>query len=166
MRKLTALIVASTLALGSSTLAFAADETPATAVAPQTNGNQQMMQHHKGKGMDSHRGSMFSGLNLTTQQREQMRDIMQQQRNSVPRMEQADRQAMHQVLTAENFDEAKAKELIDASTKAHAERALQRIKAQNKMYNLLTPEQKTQFNAQHQQRMEKMNQRHEMKNAS
>ena len=69
MRKLTALFIASTLALGSASAAFAADTTaPAPDAAPMK------MMHHKGEG----KGGPFAGLNLTEQQRQQMRDIMKE----------------------------------------------------------------------------------------
>ncbi len=54
------------------------------------------------------------------------------------------------------FDEAKAKAQIDAIGKAQSERMLERAKAENKMYNLLTPEQKKQYNENYQKREQKM----------
>lgn len=71
MRKLTALFVASTLALGSASMAFAADTTAAPATADAA---PMKMMHHKGEG----KGGPFAGLNLTEQQRQQMRDIMKE----------------------------------------------------------------------------------------
>ncbi len=68
MRKLTALFIASTLALGSASAAFAADTTaPAPDAAPMK------MMHHKGEGKAAR-----SLGNLTEQQRQQMRDIMKE----------------------------------------------------------------------------------------
>ncbi|MVZ11188.1 ATP-independent periplasmic protein-refolding chaperone, partial [Enterobacteriaceae bacterium 8376wG6] len=46
MRKLTALFIASTLALGSASAAFAAD----TATAPSADAAPMKMMHHKGEG--------------------------------------------------------------------------------------------------------------------
>ncbi|MGQ3523795.1 Spy/CpxP family protein refolding chaperone [Acinetobacter baumannii] len=40
--------------------------------------------------------------------------------------------------------------------KAQSERMLERAKAENKMYNLLTPEQKKQYNENYQKREQKM----------
>lgn len=58
MRKLTALFVASTLALGAANLAHAADTTTA---AP---ADAKPMMHHKGK-FGPHQDMMFKDLNLT-----------------------------------------------------------------------------------------------------
>ena len=97
MRKLTALFVASTLALGATSMAFAADT--ATTTAAPTEGK--MMMHHKGKPGMHHEMMMFKDLNLTDAQKQQIRDM----------------------------------------------------ETQNKIYNILTPEQKKQFNANFEKRL-------------
>lgn len=76
MRKFTALFVASTLALGATSMAFAAD-TATTTAAPAEG---KMMMHHKGPGMHNEM-MMFKGLNLTDAQKQQIRDIMKSQRD-------------------------------------------------------------------------------------
>lgn len=65
MRKLTALFVASTLALGAANLAHAADTTTA---AP---ADAKPMMHHKGK-FGPHQDMMFKDLNLTDAQKQQI----------------------------------------------------------------------------------------------
>ena len=75
MKKLTALFVASTLALGAANLAHAAD----TTTAPSD--SKPMMMHHKG-GPGQH-DRMFKGLNLTDAQKQQIRDIMKSQRENM-----------------------------------------------------------------------------------
>ncbi|MDT3253532.1 ATP-independent periplasmic protein-refolding chaperone Spy [Serratia sp. root2] len=149
MRKLTALFVASTLALGSASMAFAADTTavPATADAAPMK-----MMHHKGEG----KGGPFAGLNLTEQQRQQMRDIMKESHQNRGAGVKEERQALHNLVASDSFDEAKAKSQIDAISKAQSEHMLERAKAENKMYNLLTPEQKKQYNENYQKREQKM----------
>lgn len=67
MRKLTALFVASTLALGAANLAHAADTTTA---AP---ADAKPMMHHKGK-FGPHQDMMFKDLNLTDAQKQQIRE--------------------------------------------------------------------------------------------
>jgi len=57
---------------------------------------------------------------------------------------------------SDNFDEAKVKSQIDTISQAQSQRMLERARAENKMYNLLTPEQKKQFNENYQKRAEKM----------
>ena len=153
MRKLTALALASTLAFGSVSLAFAADTTTAAA-APAEHGK--MLQHKGPRHADP-----FAGLNLTEQQRTQMRDLMKQEHAAHPRGEgKAHMEQLHTLVASDSFDEAKAKAEIDALTKARADQMLSRMRTENKMYNLLTPEQKKQFNENHQKRVEKMAERH------
>ena len=78
MRKLTALFVASTLALGAANLAHAADTTTA---AP---ADAKPMMHHKGK-FGPHQDMMFKDLNLTDAQKQQIREIMKGQRDQMKR---------------------------------------------------------------------------------
>ncbi|AEF47929.1 ATP-independent periplasmic protein-refolding chaperone [Serratia plymuthica] len=149
MRKLTALFVASTLALGSASMAFAADTTAAPATADAA---PMKMMHHKGEG----KGGPFAGLNLTEQQRQQMRDIMKESHQNRGAGVKEERQALHNLVASDSFDEAKAKSQIDTISKAQSEHMLERAKAENKMYNLLTPEQKKQYNENYQKREQKM----------
>ncbi|WP_329909449.1 ATP-independent periplasmic protein-refolding chaperone Spy [Serratia quinivorans] len=153
MRKLTALFVASTLALGSASMAFAADTTAAPATTDAAPMNMKMM-HHKGEGEG--KGGPFAGLNLTEQQRQQMRDIMKESHQKRGEGTKEERQALHSMVASDSFDEAKAKTQIDAISKAQSEHMLERAKAENKMYNLLTPEQKKQYNENYQKREQKM----------
>ncbi len=149
MRKLTAMIVASTLALSSASFAFAADTTP----APDAPAPQGKMMHHKGP----HHMNPFAGLNLTEQQKTQMKEIM---KDSGARPDRAAMKAqmdtMHGLVASDSFDEAKVKSQIDTITQAQSQHMLERARAENKMYNLLTPEQKKQFNENYQKRAEKM----------
>lgn len=151
MRKLTALFVASTLALGSASMAFAADTTAAPATADAA---PMKMMHHKGEGKG--KGGPFAGLDLTEQQRQQMRDIMKESHQNRGAGVKEERQALHNLVASDSFDEAKAKTQIDAIGKAQSEHMLERAKAENKMYNLLTPEQKKQYNENYQKHEQKM----------
>jgi len=146
MRKLTALFVASTLALGATSMAFAADTT--TTAAP-TEGK---MMHHKGKpGM--HHDMMFKDLNLTDAQKQQVRDIMKSQRDQMKRPPLEERRAMHDIIASDSFDKAKAEAQIDKMAEQHKARMLAHMETQNKIYNILTPEQKKQFNANFEKRL-------------
>ncbi|KEY58118.1 ATP-independent periplasmic protein-refolding chaperone Spy [Serratia sp. DD3] len=160
MRKLTALFIASTLAFGGTTMAFAADDatapTAATA-APATDTAPTKMMRHKGHGKEGHgKGGLFAGLNLTEQQRQQVRDIMKESQQNFSQEAKGQRQALHSLVASESFDEAKVKAEIDAISKVHTERMLQRAKAENKVYNLLTAEQKKQYNENYQKREQEM----------
>ncbi len=141
MRKLTALFVASTLALGAANLAHAADTnaTPADG---------KPMMHHKGpKG--PHHDMMFKGLHLTDAQKEQIRDIRKGEREQM----QQERRSMHELIASDTFDKTKAEAQIakmDEQRKAHM---LAHLETQNKIYNVLTPEQKKQFNANFEKRV-------------
>ena len=140
MRKLTALFVASTLALGAANLAHAADTTTA---AP---ADAKPMMHHNGK-FAPHHDMMFKDLNLTDAQKTQIRDIMKSQRDNMKRPSLDERRAMHELVASDTFDKAKAEAQIDKMEAQHKEMALARLETQNKIYNILTPEQKKQFNA-------------------
>ena len=139
MKKITALFVASTLALGAANLAHAAD-------TPATSGETAPMMHHK-RGPAGPHEMMFKGLNLTDAQKTQIRDIMKRQRDNMKRPSLDERRAMHELVASDTFDKAKAEAQIDKMEAQHKEMALSRLETQNKIYNILTPEQKKQFNA-------------------
>lgn len=143
MRKFTALFVASTLALGATSMAFAAD-TATTTAAPAEG---KMMMHHKGKPGMHHEMMMFKDLNLTDAQKQQIRDIMKSQRDQMKRPPLEERRAMHDIIASDSFDKAKAEAQIDKMAEQHKARMLAHMETQNKIYNILTPEQKKQFNA-------------------
>ena len=149
MRKFTALFVASTLALGATSMAFAAD-TETTTAAP-TEGK--MMMHHKGKPGMHHEMMMFKDLNLTDAQKQQIRDIMKSQRDQMKRPPLEERRAMHDIIASDSFDKAKAEAQIDKMAEQHKARMLAHMETQNKIYNILTPEQKKQFNANFEKRL-------------
>ena len=131
MRKLTALFVASTLALGAANLAHAADTTTA---AP---ADAKPMMHHKGK-FGPHEDMMFKDLNLTDAQKR-------------PPLEE--RRAMHDIIASDTFDKAKAEAQIAKMEEQRKANMLAHMETQNKIYNILTPEQKKQFNANFEKRL-------------
>ncbi|EEA8304128.1 ATP-independent periplasmic protein-refolding chaperone [Salmonella enterica subsp. enterica serovar Rubislaw] len=146
MRKLTALFVASTLAMGAANLAHAAETTTA---AP---ADAKPMMQHKGK-FGPHHDMMFKNLNLTDAQKQQIRDIMKAQREQMKRPLLEERRAMHDIIASDTFDKAKAEAQI---TKMEAQRKanmLAHMETQNKIYNVLTLEQKKQYNANFEKRL-------------
>ena len=149
MRKFTALFVASTLALGATSMAFAADTATTTTAAPAEG---KMMMHHKGPGMHNEM-MMFKGLNLTDAQKQQIRDIMKSQRDQMKRPPLEERREMHDIIASDTFDKAKAEAQIDKMAEQHKARMLAHMETQNKIYNILTPEQKKQFNANFEKRL-------------
>lgn len=147
MRKLTALFVASTLALGATSAAFAADTATTTAAPAESK-----MMHHKGKpGM--HHDMMFKDLNLTDAQKTQIRDIMKSQRDQMKRPSVEERRAMHDIIASDSFDKAKAQAQVDKMAEQNKARMLAHLETQNKIYNILTPEQKKQFDANFEKRL-------------
>ncbi|ECJ4892294.1 ATP-independent periplasmic protein-refolding chaperone [Salmonella enterica subsp. enterica] len=146
MRTLTALFVASTLAMGAANLAHAAETTTA---AP---ADAKPMMPHKGK-FGPHHDMMFKNLNLTDAQKQQIRDIIKAQREQMKRPLLEERRAMHDIIASDTFDKAKAEAQI---TKMEAQRKaniLAHMETQNKIYNVLTPEQKKQYNANFEKRL-------------
>lgn len=146
MRKLTALFVASTLALGAANLAHAADTTTA---AP---ADAKPMMHHNGK-FAPHHNMMFKDLNLTDAQKQQIREIMKGQRDQMKRPPLEERRAMHDIIASDSFDKAKAEAQIAKMEEQRKANMLAHMETQNKIYNILTPEQKKQFNANFEKRL-------------
>ena len=165
MRKLTALMLASSLALGAS-MANAAETTASAAPAPapaatQWNATAPMMMHHQMGMKGPHRGGMFEGLKLTDQQREQMQTIAKEFRAEHKKPMMGDHfKEMHKLVASDKFDESAARAQIEANNKERNDMMLERMKMENKMYNVLTPEQKKEFNQNFEKRIEKMQQRH------
>lgn len=147
MRKLTALFVASTLALGAANLAHAADTT--TTAAAKTDAP---MMHHKGMRGGQH-DMMFKDLNLTDAQKQQVRDIMKEQHGKMERPTLEERRASHSIIASDSFDKAKAQAQVDKMAEQNKARMMAHMETQNKIYNILTPEQKKQFNANFEKRL-------------
>jgi Spy/CpxP family protein refolding chaperone len=60
---------------------------------------------------------------------------------------------MHDIIASDSFDKAKAEAQIDKMAEQHKARMLAHLETQNKIYNILTPEQKKQFNANFEKRL-------------
>ncbi|ARD38359.1 ATP-independent periplasmic protein-refolding chaperone [Edwardsiella ictaluri] len=160
MRKMTALLLASTLALGVGA-ANAADSTAAQAQNGTGNGNGMGMMHHQNQMMQKkgarHDGGMLAGIQLTPEQRQQIRDIRLQFRSAHPMHHNVDHfKQLHQLVASDKFDEAAARAQIEANNKTRNDAALARMKMENQIYNLLTPEQKTQVNQNFEKRVQLM----------
>ncbi|MEI7375845.1 ATP-independent periplasmic protein-refolding chaperone Spy [Dickeya chrysanthemi] len=142
MSKLTAIVIASALALGSAGFAYAAD----TSVPDQ---GARMMKHHDGgrgeRGM-MEENMMFKGLNLTDEQRQKMRDIMDNAKKDRTRPSAEERTQWHSLIAADSFDKTKAEAMVNKMAEANKAHMLKRLELHNQMYNVLTPEQKKQFN--------------------
>ncbi len=67
---------------------------------------------------------------------------MKSQRQNMKRPSLDERRAMHDLIASDTFDKAKASAQIDKMEAQHKEMMLSRMETQNKIYNILTPEQK------------------------
>lgn len=138
MRKLTAILVASALTLGTAGMAQAND-------APRGHGPDAKMMKEGPRGPMHHEG-MFKDLNLTEAQKKQIGDITRAARDKMHQLGEEERRALHEVVTAATFDAAKAQAQLDKQAENRKARELNRLETQNKIYNILTAEQKKQFN--------------------
>lgn len=153
MRKITALFVASTLALGAVNLAHAADNT-----APDGTKVDAPLKHHKG-GREGGHENMFKGLNLTDTQKQQIRTIMQENQGQMKGSWKEDKRAMHGVVASDSFDKTAAQAQVDKMAENYKARMLSHLETQNKIYNILTPEQKKQFNDKFEKRLTERSER-------
>src|SRR5262245_43881048 len=93
MRKLTALFIASSLALGAVSMSQAADTATAQNSAPTA--------RQPGWG-GGHHDRMFRSLNLTAAQKQQIRDIFAAERRQITPVSQDERRAMHDIIASDS----------------------------------------------------------------
>jgi protein CpxP len=149
MSKVAALVTASILTLSSGVvLADTANVTPVAPSAQDTN----MLDKPQ------ERNTMFDGVNLTEQQRQQMRDLMHQARKDLPHINVEQMETMHRLVTAENFDQKAVRAQAEVMAQEQVDRQVEMARIRNQMFNLLTPEQKNLLNQKHEQRMQQMQQ--------
>lgn len=95
----------------------------------------------------------FEGLDLTDAQKADIKKLFAEQRaarsDDKPSKEErsAHRAEMQALITSATFDEAQAKALMSAQQEKRQAQAIERMKMQNQIYNLLTPEQQAKFKA-------------------
>lgn len=121
---------------------------------PHNSGEHANYKHMDGKhGMHGMHG-MFEGLDLTDEQKANIEKLYAEQKaaSSEGKLTKEERVAHHSemqaLVTSTTFDETKAKALLSAQQEKRQAQAIERIKMQNKIYNMLTPEQQTKFKAQ------------------
>lgn len=144
MCKVAAMVMASMLSLSSSVaLADSTKPMPADTLA------------HDGNMLDR-RNTMFDGINLSEQQRQQMRDLMHQARKDSPQINLQQMEVMHDLVTAKNFDQAAVRAQAEKIAQEQVDRQVEMARIRNLMFNLLTPQQKEVLNEKHQQRMQQL----------
>lgn len=100
-----------------------------------------------------HRGNkIFSQLDLTATQKEEMKTLRQNYRseNKAQRVEhrklmQAERQQLEKLVLADNFDEAAVRTLAEKMARQQAERRVERLANRHQVLSILTPEQKAKY---------------------
>ncbi|WP_137674794.1 Spy/CpxP family protein refolding chaperone [Agarivorans sp. Toyoura001] len=104
---------------------------------------------------------MMKKLDLTDEQKVQVKDIMQQYKPQGGDKEQ--HQAMHEqrmaIITSATFDESAAQALIDIQQAKHQTRMLNMLQAQQEIYQVLTPEQQQKYIEMSSKKMEKQQKR-------
>lgn len=166
MRKITA--VSAAVLMGLALTACSSDK-------PQRDGRWEGFKHGQGMhhfGKEGNRGNVMRdlrGLNLTDEQKAQIKQILEQNRpqdNEPAEAERSEiRSQMAQRRTAENslitsptFNEAAARELINQQyadrVQRHSEMELQKLKTRHAIMQVLTPEQRQQWLAK-QEKMQK-----------
>jgi periplasmic protein CpxP/Spy len=122
--------------------------------------------HHHGMGMRGGfmggpgMGFPMHGLNLTDDQRAQMKQIFQNERPNIKPLMQQEFQAHQQMMTlitSGTFDEAKATALVAQESQIHQQMQIEHLKMASQMYQLLSADQKSkvaEMMAKHQQMMQ------------
>ncbi|KAB8310507.1 stress adaptor protein CpxP [Erwinia endophytica] len=157
MRKVTAVVVVPTLILSFST-AWATEVTTTDEMHQDNAVPRSMAQIPQ-----SH---MFDGISLTEQQRQQMRDLMQQARHERSPISISDLEQLHDMIIADKFDETAYRARLDKIAQAEVARQVEIAHVRNQMYHLLTPAQQDVLNQKHQQRMDEMRKLASMPQAS
>ncbi len=120
-----------------------------------------------GKGMGGMRGGFGGGfmrnLNLTDAQKQQMGQISARYQESMKALRQQSgddkRGGDFDAFAGGTFDEAAVRTAAQQRANAHVEMEVMRARMMSEMYNILTPEQKTQLAAERQQREQRRQER-------
>ena len=143
MRKVTAAVMA-------STLAFSALSQAAGVITGDNGPSAEGITQHSGQ------SNMFDGISLTEHQRQQMRDLMHRARHDRLPVNVSEMETMHRLVTAENFDENAVRAQANKMAQEQVARQVEMAKVRNQMFHLLTPEQQAVLNQKHQQRMDQL----------
>ncbi|AXF78194.1 cell-envelope stress modulator CpxP [Erwinia tracheiphila] len=99
---------------------------------------------------------MFDGINLSEQQRQQMRDLMQQARHRRSPININELESLHDIIIADKFNEVAYKARLDLIAIKEIDRQVEIARVRNQMYHLLTQTQQDALNERHQQRINEM----------
>ena len=129
-------------------------------------------QDHQGRMMKGHHGGkIFSQLDLTAAQQQEMKTLRQANRSEhkAQRIENhkamlVERQQLDKLVLADNFDESAVRVIAEKMLQQQVERRVAMLEQRHKMLNILTPAQKQKFVELKQQRAEKQLMRLDAKN--
>lgn len=143
MRNVTAAVMASSLAF--SAVSQATGDVTGDNWHPADGLTQRSSQSH-----------MFDGISLTEHQRQQLRDLMQRARHDQPPVNVNDVETMHDLVTAQKFDENAVRAQAEKMAQEQVVRQVEMARVRNQMYHLLTPEQQAVLHKKHDQRMKQL----------
>ncbi|WP_058970418.1 cell-envelope stress modulator CpxP [Type-D symbiont of Plautia stali] len=150
MRYLTAVVIASAMVLSH-----------ASAEAADTTTIDEMHQYSgltTGSMTQNPQSHMFDGIELTEQQRQQMRDLMQQARHERPVLSVQDIETMHDLVIADKFNESAIRQQAEKQARAQVELQVEMARVRNQMYHLLTPAQQALLQQNYERRLKNMRQ--------
>ncbi|MEC6832581.1 CpxP family protein [Photobacterium toruni] len=123
---------------------------------------QEYQDHNGGMHKAHHGGKLFSQLDLTATQKQEMKILRQANRSEykAQRVEnhkamQADRQQLEKLVLASNFDESAVRAVAEKMSQQQVERRVKMLEQRHKMLSILTPEQKQKYAELKQQQSEK-----------
>ena len=149
MRKVTAVVFASASVVLSYSSAWATDVTT-------IDGMHQPGESVTGSIAQNPQGHMFDGIKLSEQQRQQMRDLMQQTQHERPPVNVDDLETLHNLVIAEKFNETAVRMQAEKLAQVQVARQVEMSRIRNQMYHLLTPQQQAVLQNKHEQRMNEL----------
>jgi len=157
MRTVTAVVIASAMVLN-HTSAGVADTTTIDEM------------HHGGLTTGSMtqnpQSHMFDGIELTEEQRQQMRDLMTQARYERSPVSISDIENMHGLITADTFNEAAIRAQAEKIAQAQIEQHVEMARIRNQMYHLLTPAQQAALQKNYERRLAELRKLSNLQSAS
>ena len=118
--------------------------------------------HNGGMKNGHHGGKLFSQLDLTATQKQEMKTLRQANRSEykAQRVEnrqamKADKQQLDKLVLASNFDESAVRAVAEKMSQQQVERRVTMLEQRHKMLSILTPEQKQKYVELKQQQSEK-----------
>ncbi|MFD1800653.1 cell-envelope stress modulator CpxP [Mixta tenebrionis] len=149
MRKVTAAVLASASVVLSYSSAWAADVNTVSVM-------QQPGEAMFGSIAQNLQSHMFDGIKLSEQQRQQMRDLMQQTQYARPLVNVKEIETLHNLIIADEFNEAAVRAQAEKLAQAQVVRQVEMSRIRNQMYHLLTPQQQAVLQTRHEQRMNEL----------